>query len=326
MFLKSLITLLIFTSSVFADVNVYTDRNEKIMEPLAISFEEQTGVKVNYITVSGSDIVGRLQAEGQQSPADVVIVKDMFYLNQLASLGLFQPMTADTSKVPSAMKSPEGFWSAVTMRARTIVYNKDKVEPSELTTYASLGDSKWKSKLCVRTSQSTYNYALISGLIADLGFDDAKSVVDSWVKNFSEAPLSSDRSVLEAIENGQCDVGLVNSYYLGQENDADNNLNVGIAFANQNSSGTHVNGTGAGVLVFSKNVADANRFMDFVLSADSQKIFSDVSYEFPVTKGVESPQKTVNKWLGFKANSTNWTELDSHLDKAYKIIEEVGYE
>ncbi len=326
MFLKSLISLLILTPAVFADVNVYTDRDEKIMEPLAASFEKQTGVKVNFIIASGSDIVGRLQAEGQSSPADVAIVKDMFYLNQLAGLGLFQPMIADTSEVPSAMKSPENLWAAVTMRARTIVYNKDKVDPSELQTYASLGESKWKNKLCVRTSQSTYNYGLISGLIADLGFDDAKSIVDSWVKNFYETPLSSDRSVLEAIENGQCDVGLVNSYYLGQENDAENNLNIDIAFANQNSTGTHVNGTGAGVLVFSRNVADANLFMDYVLSAEGQKIFSDVSYEFPVTKDVLSPQSTVNKWLGFKANSTNWTEINSHLDEAYKIIEEVGYE
>lgn len=314
-----------------ASINVYTDRNDDYMKPLVEAFKAQTGEDVNYLTLSGSEIIERLLVEGADSAADIVIVKDMLYLNQLSSNGLLQPMTASTEHIPTQMKSPVGFWSAITMRARTIVFNKNEVDPLDIQTYESLGSEMFTGKLCLRTAnleKTTYNVGLVAGFIADRGEEATKTLLESWMKNLAIAPIveGGDRAVLRAIDSGECSVGVVNSYYLGQEMFRDEEiLNVGIVFADQYTHGTHVNGTGAGIVAASEKTELANEFMSLLLSSSTQELFSEINYDFPVSQDV-APLTPVADWTAFLANQTNWSVVGENVDKALKIIEEVGYE
>lgn len=324
---KSLICLsaIFYIVSAHADLNIYTDRPAELMDPVVETFEQQTGEKVNYITMGASTIIDRLLAEGVTTPADIVIAKDMLYLNEMANLGLLQPMTASTDHVPLQMQNPEKLWAAVTMRARTVVYNMDTVDPSEITDYASLGDERWQGQLCLRTSQSSYNVSLIAGFVADLGYEGAKSLMQSWMNNMSGAPKGNDRGVLEAVEQGECSIGVVNSYYLGQENAKGNNLNVGIVFVDQSELGVHVNGTGAGIVAASSKQELSNQFMDVMLSSESQYVFSNAHYDYPVSPEL-LPETLVADWGVFYSNETNWSVIGDSVDSAYSIIDEIGYE
>jgi len=182
----------------------------------------------------------------------------------------------------------------------------------------------WSGKLCLRTSASSYNISLIAGFVADLGYDGAKSLVGSWISNLALDPLVNDRAVLESVENGDCAIGVVNTYYLGQENAQGNNLNVGVVFVDQNGLGAHVNGTGAGIVATSSKQELANKFMDILLSSESQYVFSNVHFDYPVSPDLV-PGTLVADWGSFFANQTNWSVLGDNVEEAYQIIEELDY-
>jgi iron(III) transport system substrate-binding protein len=323
---KSLVTLFVFlfTLAASADILIYTDRSAELMDPLVELFEQQTGENAVYLTMGSSEVVDRLLAEGDRTLADIVIVKDMLYLNEMANLGLLQPMTVSTDQVPAQMQHPDKLWAALTMRARTVVYNVDLVDPEEVKTYASLGDEKWRGQLCLRTSQSSYNVSLISGFIADLGYDGAKSLMQSWLNNLSGAPKPNDRAVIDAVAQGECSVGVVNSYYLGQENAIGNSLNVGIVFVDQEGLGVHVNGTGAGIVAVSEKEAQSNQFMNIMLSSEVQYVFSNAHFDYPVNPNL-LPETLVANWGSFFSNETNWSVVGDSTQEAYSIIEELGY-
>jgi len=327
---KSIILVLglSYALSANAQINIYTDRNAEFIDPVAEAFTAETGEPVNFIKISGADAIKRLLIEGDNSPADIVIFKDMLYLNGLASEGLLQPMTASTYHVPAQMQHPEALWAAITMRARTIVYNTNKVSADEVQTYASLGDEKWKNKLCLRTSDienNSYNVGLVSGFIADLGEDAAKSILQSWMNNSPQIE-QSDRDVLDAIENEECLVSVINSYYLGQNQFRDGKTpNVGIVFVEQDGLGAHVNGTGAGIVAASLKTELNNKFMELLLSSETQQSFSTLNYDFPVSQDVEALTPVLD-WSFFKANEANWSVIGENVDAALRIFREVGYE
>ena len=326
--MKKIILLVIttlFAISAQADLNIYTDRSASLMDPVVDRFVQETGEPVNYIRISGSQMIDRLLAGGEGPPADVVIVKDMLYLNEMSELGLFQPMSVSTDAIPQQMQHPEKEWASITMRARTIVYNKSLVQPEEVSTYAALGDEKWKGKLCVRTSNSSYNVSLIAGFVADYGYDDAKGLMQSWINNLAGSPEGNDRAVLAKVESGDCHVGIVNSYYLGQENNLGKNLNVGIVFADQDGLGAHVNGTGVGILATTEKIDLANKFAEIAISSESQYVFANAHYDYPVSSDLV-PQTLIVDWGTFFANQTNWSVIGLHKNAAFSIIQEIGYE
>ena len=215
----STLLLTSFTGSAIAtEVVVYSARNEHLIEPLFKEFTEETGINIRFITDKAGTLVQRLKTEGARTPADVLITVDAGNLWYAADQGLLQPVTSETllRNIPEHLRDPEGKWYGLSVRARTIVYNTQKVKPEELSTYAALGDPNWKGRLLLRTSKKVYNQSLVAMLISEHGVEKAEGIVKSWVQNLAADPFSNDTKVMEAIVAGQGDVGIVNSYYYGR--------------------------------------------------------------------------------------------------------------
>lgn len=324
--LSVLMTALLVSATAMADVVLYTDRPTSRLLPAAQEFEARTGEKVQIVELPYNKILERLQAEGASSPADLIFVKDMVYLAELSKGGFFQPMVtpAVTGLVEAQMQDPAKLWNAITFRARTLVYDPAEVNPNEINTYADLADAKWAGRLCLRTSNGGYNEALVSSLIENLGYDQAKSVVDGWVQNLAIAPTRNDNQVIEAIALGQCAVGVVNSYYLAGYYATNANFPVKIKFLNQGTTGTHVNGSGIGIAANSKQAALAEKFIGLLLEEKFQLQMSSEHLDFPARKGL-APNTFIKDWGTFKIDAANWTVVGGRADEARKLFQEVDY-
>lgn len=309
-----------------AALTVYTDRPTARVEAVAKKFTAATGEAVTLVELGYGELLKKLQAEGAASPADVIFVKDMVYLADLSSQGFFQPLQSDLarSSVVDALRDPQGLWTAISMRARTIVYAPGRVQPNELSTYEDLGANTWAGRLCLRTSVSSYNDALVGSLIAQHGYDRAKEIVGAWVANLATAPQANDTAVIEAIANGVCDVGVVNTYYLAQVLAKAPSFPVKVFFANQADRGVHVNGSGAGVAKTSKQPALAARFIETMYDDEIQLFLSGSHYEYPAKRGL-APNTLIKDWGTFRIDSRNWSESGANGANARKLTKEVGY-
>jgi iron(III) transport system substrate-binding protein len=310
-----------------ADLNLYTDRPTARLQPLADQFEKKTGTKVNIVELAYPALLQKLEAEGKNGPADVIFVKDLVFLTDLAKKGWFQPMNSaaiNTAVAPS-MRDPKGLWTAVTVRARTIVYDPTRVNVADLSTYEDLAQPKWAGRLCLRSGRNNYNEALVAGLVATIGADKTKQVVQGWVDNLAQPTFPNDNAVIEAIASGTCEVGLVNSYYLAALQAQRPNLPVKIFFANQKTSGTHMNGTGAGVAVTSKQAALARAFVEMLLEDGSQLHLSSGHFDYPAKVGL-TPNTHIKDWGQFTMNLLNWSLFGEKMDEARAIISGAGYQ
>ena len=195
------------------EIVVYTARKEHLVKPLFDAYTEKTGVNIKYITDKAAPLLARLQAEGKNSPADMLITVDAGNLWQAAEKGVLAPVKSEIleQNIPTHLRDPEGRWFGLSVRARTIVYATDRVKKNELSSYENLADPVWKGRLCLRTSKKVYNQSLVAMMIAEKGEKETESVVKGWVNNLAAAPFSNDTKVMEAIAAGQCDVGIVNS-------------------------------------------------------------------------------------------------------------------
>jgi len=326
--MKFLVSLALFWGvSAQADLNIYTDRSVELLQPLADEFEAQTGKKINILNGKYSDLVDRLEVEGESTPADLLFFKDMVYMNDLTARGHLKAHSSlqPEALVDSAMRHPENLWTGVTFRPRTLVYNTNKPEAAAARNYVDLIDETFKGKLCLRTSSSTYNVALVSSLIHNMGYDEAKKMIEAWVANLSPAaPTSDDTKALEAIAEGQCDVGLVNSYYLVRKLRDNPNFPVALTFAGQENGGVHTNGSGIGMSVHSQKTDEAATFIDFILSDRAQLHLSTGPGFYPVKKDL-LPQHLAQDWGLFKKDQVNWSVLGLQHANAKRLFKEVGY-
>jgi iron(III) transport system substrate-binding protein len=225
--------------------------------------------------------------------------------------------------VPAHLRDPEHRWFGLTVRARTIVYNTRKVRPSELSTYEALGDPRWKGRLCLRPSSYIYTQSLLATMIKRHGEARTEEIVRGWVAN-QPVLINSDTKILEAIAAGQCDVGLANHYYLARLLAKDPAFPVAPFWANQRTTGTHVNISGAGVTAHAPNRAGAIKFLEFLSSPEAQQLFADLSYEYPA-----NPQAGVHKlvaaWGRFKQDDINVAAAGEFQAAAVRLADRVGY-
>lgn len=327
MFRISVALISLFVSATaFADVVLYTDRPTKNLIPAKQDFEARTGETLIILEMPYAKLLERIQLEGESSPADLIYVKDMVYLAELSKGGFFQamPSASISAQVEPAMADPQNLWAAVTFRARTLVYDPAQVNPAEIQNYADLADPKWAGRLCLRTSKAGYNEALVSSFIEHMGYDKAKEVVQGFVNNLAVDPAVNDNAVIEAIAMGQCSVGLVNSYYLAGYYASNPNFPVKIAFLNQGTTGTHVNGSGIGITATSKKAAMAEQFIGLLLEEKYQLQLSSAHLDFPARKGL-APASLVKEWGTFKTDAANWTQLGARAEEARRLFSEVGY-
>lgn len=314
------------TESDTEELVVYTSRKEHLIKDIFKAYEDKTGIKVSYRTGDAGALIQALKAEGHNTTADLFMTVDAGNLWYAKSQNLFQSVDSKILQkaVPSHLKDPDQKWFGLSVRARTIAYNPEKVQDGELKSYEGLADAQWKGRLCLRTSKKVYNQSLVAMLIHELGEQKAKEVVAGWVDNVVEI-FSNDTAVLKAIAAGQCDVGIVNTYYYGRLIKEDPKLALKLFWPNQESYGVHINVSGAGVLEHSKSPKAAVKFLEWLASSEAQKSFAQVNMEYPVDP--DAPQdELVQSWGEFKPNTSfNLSRAGELQKKALKLMHQVKY-
>jgi iron(III) transport system substrate-binding protein len=314
-------------------VNLYSSRHYQTDEALYANFTKLTGIKVNRIEAGEDPLIERMRSEGARSPADVLITVDAGRLWRAEQLGLFQPVkSAELEKrIPAEFREPGGNWYGFSLRARAIAYNKDKVKPTEVATYESLADPKFKGRVCMRSSTNIYNLSLMGALIERLGEQKAEQWANGVRANLAQEPKGGDTDQLKAVAAGQCDVTLSNQYYyarLVRSDKADERAiadKIGLVFPNQSSSGTHVNISGAGVAKNAPNRENAIKFLEYLASDEAQRYFADGNNEWPVVAGVKVNNPALNALGDFKRDRLNVAVLGKNQPSSQKIYDRVAW-
>jgi iron(III) transport system substrate-binding protein len=225
---------------------------------------------------------------------------------------------------PANLRHPDGRWYALSQRARTIVYSTERVQPSALSTYGALSDPEWKGRLCLRSAKKVYNQSLVATLLARTGAEQTEAVVEGWVRNLAAPPFADDTLLVQAIAAGQCDVGIVNTYYLGRLLKDDPALPVAVFWPNQSDAGVHVNISGAGVTRHSHDPAAAQALLDWLVSDAVQAEFAGINLEFPAKKGI-ALDPVVAAWGSFKADPVNVVEAGRRQGDAVRLMDRAGW-
>ena len=308
---------------------VYSTRKEQLLEPLIKAYQSKTGHTIKVVYDNEGPLLEKLKQEGPQTPADVLLVVDAGNLWRAADLGLLLPLKSKVleKNVPASLRDPQGQWFALTRRVRGIVYNPTKIKESELSTYEDLADPKWKAKLCLRSSTKVYNQSLVAMMIERIGQEATKKVIEGWVKNLAVKVFSDDTSLIKAIENGPCQVGLVNSYYLGSLIKTNPQFSVKIFWPNQKTSGAHVNISGAGLIKTTKKQKLAQSFLEWSVQEEAQKILSDINLEFPIQDSLVKELNPILASFGqFKADTLNLSTAGKRQQEAVILMDSVGYQ
>lgn len=308
-------------------VVVYSARAEHLVKPMFERYTEKTGVKIEYITADAGALLARLQSEGATTPADILMTVDVGNLFQAQDMGVLRPIQSEVlnANVPFYLRDTANHWYGLTIRARTIVYSSDRVKPEELSTYEDLASEKWRGRLCLRTSKKVYNQSLVASFIAHQGVEKTTEIMNGWISNLAVAPFSNDNSAMSAIIAGQCDVAIVNTYYFGRMEADGKSGDLKLFWPNQESTGVHVNITGAGVTKHSKNPQAAQGLIEWLSSEEAQGLLASLNLEYPVNHKVE-PVESVKAWGNFLKDSLPMSAIAGQQAAATRVIDQVGYQ
>lgn len=315
------------------EVNVYSGRHYDSDLAIYDAFTRKTGIKVNIIEAGGDALIERLAREADASPADVFITADAGMLWRAKQRGILRPIeSADIlARVPDHFRDADNDWVGLSKRARIIIYNKEKGAPAALRTYEDLAKPQFRGKICVRSSTNVYNQSLLAGMVERVGEASAEEWAKGVVANFARKPEGNDTTQIEAVAAGECDLAIVNSYYLARYIGAEDSKmkmigeKVGFLFPNQETSGTHVNVSGAGVVRYAPNARNAEALIAYLLSDEAQQAFAAGNNEFPVVEGI-APTGPVTSFGAFKADNVDMTALGEHQAEAVKIFDKVGWQ
>lgn len=307
-------------------VVVYTSRQPHLIEPLFQRYTEETGVAVEFTSANEASLIERLAAEGEQTPADVFITVDAGNLWFATERDLLQALDSEVlvRAVPEALRDTNNHWFGLSVRARTIMYHPDRVDPATLSTYEDLADPKWAGRLCLRTSKKVYNQSLVAMMIEHHGEERTESIVRGWIDNLATDPFSSDTVLIEAIAAGQCDVGIANTYYLGRLLAEDPNYPVQLFWANQDTTGVHVNVSGAGVTKHAPRPQQGQALIEWLASEQAQAQFAESNLEFPANSSVPA-SGLVQQWGDFKQDATPLVIAGERQAQAVRLMDRAGY-
>lgn len=313
-------------------VNVYSARHYDTDDELYKRFTEQTGIEVRVIEGKSDELLARLQRERELSPADVFITVDAGRLHQAVERDVFQPIESSVlaDRVPSALRHPDGLWFGLSQRARVLAVSRDRVDAS-LTdlNYEDLVGPEWKGRVLVRSSSNIYNQSMVAAMIASQGSEAAETWSRGLVENFARRPQGGDRDQIRAVAAGEGDVAIVNHYYFAQmlsgtAEEQEAASKVRIIFPNQNTTGTHVNISGAGVVRGAPNRDNAIRFIEFLASQEAQQVFAGGNQEYPVVE--DATLTSVLADFGpFKSEAVNATDLGTNNREAVMILDRAGW-
>jgi iron(III) transport system substrate-binding protein len=314
------------------EINLYSARHYNTDKRLYDDFTKLTGIKVNLVEGEADALLERIQSEGKNSKADIFLTPDVGRLWRAQQAGIFTPISSQilTSKIPSSLREPKGNWFGFSKRLRVIMYNKDKVNPSQLSTYEDLTNPKWKKKIAVRSSSNIYNQSFVAWLIAIQG----EQATEKWCRglgaNFARPPQGNDRAQIEAVAAGQADLCLANTYYLAsyaEDKDPAKRAifdKVKVFFPNQKGRGAHVNISGGGVIKTAPNRAGAIKFLEYLVSPSAQAFFAQGNNEYPVVEGVKL-DPILASFGNFKSDVTNVAKYGPNLAAAVKVMDRAGW-
>jgi iron(III) transport system substrate-binding protein len=312
------------------EINVYSHRQPELIQPLVDAFTKETGIAVNVAFVD-KGMAERLQAEGDRSPADLVLTVDIARLMQIVDAGVTQAVQSDVleADIPAELRDPNDHWFGLTSRARVVYASKDRVQPGEVTTYEDLASDKWKGRLCTRSGLHDYNVALLGAIIVHHDEAYATKWAEGLKANLARKPDGGDRDQVKAIAAGECDIALGNTYYIGQmlanPEEKDAAEQVSIVFPTFEGGGTHLNISGVAMTKSAPNKENALKFMEWLTSDEAQKIYAETNYEFPVKPGVERSD-LVKSWGEFTPDATPLADIAKARATALKIMETVDFD
>ncbi|HUV32880.1 MAG TPA: extracellular solute-binding protein [Devosiaceae bacterium] len=312
-------------------VNIYSYREPGLIAPLLDRFEAETGI-TPVVLFGGDGLIERLAAEGDLSPADLILTVDVGNLAAAKAQRVSQPIDpALLAAVPAPYRDPEGHWTALSLRARVFYVSKTRVAETALD-YADIAGPEWRGRVCTRSGQHPYNIGLIASRIAHMGLDGARDWLAAVRDNLARAPTGSDRAQVQAIYAGECDLAIGNTYYMGLmlNNDAEPAQKqwagaVRIVYPDAGGDGTHVNVSGVILARNAPNKANAERLIGYLLSAPAQAIYAETNYEFPVLPGVP-PSDLVAGWGTLQADTTPLIEIAGYRDAASTFVDETGFD
>lgn len=309
-----------------ADVQVYSARHYDLEAAFA-DFTDETGVTVDFLYGDDAALLERLKAEGDNTPADIYMTVDAGNLWNAAQQGELGPLRSATldKAIPAQYRDPQDRWFGLAVRARTVAYNPDAVDPAEFDpqdTYAGLADPKWKGRLCMRDETEAYTQSLVASLIDLYGREKTLEMVRGWVANDVDI-MSNDILLLEAVDAGQCDVALVNHYYYARELTDKPDLNVKLYWASQQGAGTHVNISGAGVVKSSDSPAKAQQLIEW-LATKGQSDFVDGNHEYPVNPAIK-PEPLIADFGTFTPMTVDAEAFGELNAEATDLLAEAGY-
>jgi iron(III) transport system substrate-binding protein len=304
---------------------IYSARSHYGEEQPFRDFAAKTGDDLTLFGGDASELYERLKSEGSKTRADVLITVDAANLWRAKQAGILAPVHSATleREVPKDLRDPGGRWFGLTLRARTIMRSTKRVKPGEVTTYAALGDPRWKGKLCLRSGTSEYNVSFVADRLAKYGRAATEQLLRSWMRNDPDI-LGSDTDVLDAIAQGRCDVGLTNSYYLGRRLASDPGFPVALEWADQKGNGTHVNLSGLGVVAASNRKAEGAKLIEYLEQPAEQELFARNNKEFPVVRGVKASPE-IERFGPFKRDTIDVEGAGRHLEEALQLMEKVGW-
>jgi iron(III) transport system substrate-binding protein len=321
------------TAAFAADVNLYTTREPKLIQPLLDEFTKDTDIKVNTVFVKDG-LIERVKAEGDKSPADVLMTVDIGNLLDLVEAGITQPVQSDTLNevIPQNLRGADNQWYTLSLRDRVAYVAKD-LDVNAIT-YEAFADPKWKGKVCIRSGQHPYNTALIAAMIAHNGVEATEAWLRNVKSNLGRKAAGGDRDVARDILGGICDIGIANAYYVGRMKNSEPGTDgrkwgdaikvIRPTFANEKSRGTHVNISGAAVAKYAPNKDNAVKLLEYLVSDKAQNLYANANYEYPVRKGVKL-DPVVASFGELVVDPLPLTEIAKHRKQASELVDKVGF-
>jgi len=315
-----------------AEVNIYSARKEALIKPLLDQFTKETGIEVNLVTGKADTLLKRLEVEGKNTPADILLTVDVARLVRAKEKGLFQVIYSDALErtIPEYYRDADKQWFGLSLRSRVIVYAPDRVKKEELSSYENLADSKWKNRICIRSSSNVYNQSLVASMIANDGVEKTEAWATALVKNFARTPKGGDRDQIKAVAAGVCDIAIVNNYYLAgmlessQKNEVAAANKIRLFWPNQDGRGAHINISGAGILKPAKHKKEAIQLLEYLVSDKAQQWYADMNYEYSINPDIES-NSILKSWGKFKADNLNLNLLGKYNAEAVLLMDRAGW-
>jgi iron(III) transport system substrate-binding protein len=320
------------TASAAEEVNVYSARHYDTDAALYDGFTEQTGIEVNLIESEPDQLIERIKAEGANTPADVLITVDAGRLWRAEEAGILEPVSSKVleESIPESLRHPEGEWFGFSQRLRIMVYAKDRVEPGEIATYEDLAEPVWEGRVCIRSSTNVYNQSLVASIIEANGVEETEAWAEGLVENMAREPAGGDTDQIKAVAAGECDVAVVNHYYLVRLIKSDDPAErevadaVGVVFPNQDGRGTHANVSGAAVVAGAPNKEHAVKLLEYLTTEQAQIYFAEGNNEFPVVDGVEV-DPILAAWGDIKTDDVNAAKYGENNAEAVKLMDRAGW-